>query len=167
MRAVSDSAIFYIFGVLLEEGKDRSIPITDFAVEHDFHSNTFWSQTPYPDLANKARDLALEFLEQIRFTCEQNGIRLVVVSIPSKEQVYARELAGEGYDVRYPQKFVEDYANRHGVPYYDLLPFLRSTVRESGMHPYMKNDPHFNNDGHRVVGKHLAEYFRSQVLSLH
>jgi lysophospholipase L1-like esterase len=96
--------------------------------------------------------------------CTQNGIRFLVVLIPTKESVYA---GTEGSDaatvVRVAELELE--AKRRlmallgpaGIDVVDVLPALRSEVR-SGRHPYPPNlDGHPNAPGYEAVARVVAE----------
>lgn len=123
-----------------------------------YTSNVFWSRDRYPEFADRAKNASLTALERIRARCEAQGIRLLVVALPSIEQVYAPSLFGEGYDIRLPQKYVEDYARMASIPYLDLLPSLAAQARE-GKNLHFQSDGHFNNLGHQVTGELVAAFF--------
>ena len=54
----------------------------DFGVSNDFLSYSFWSQRPYPEVAQEARDVSINTLKSISDICRQSGIRLIIVAIP-------------------------------------------------------------------------------------
>ncbi|VAX27583.1 hypothetical protein MNBD_NITROSPIRAE02-1287 [hydrothermal vent metagenome] len=136
---------------------------SDFRVSRMFGSQSFWSHRVYPEVAIKARDTALNELENIRRLLSENNIQLVIVTIPYEEQVYAASLKGKNYDVTLPQRYVQEYAEAHSIPYLDLLPVLRSYVRSEKKPVYVHNDIHFNNEGHYIVGKSIADFFKGRV----
>ena len=125
--------------------------------------------TEYPDVAERAKEVSLECLKRIHDTCKQNGVELFVVAVPFAEQIYARELRGTdrngvSYDVSFPQKHIEAFAAEHGIPYLDLLPALRSYVREGGkLYPTTHSDQHFNREGDVLVGRLVFEFFRQST----
>jgi hypothetical protein len=53
------------------------------------------------------------------------------------------------------------YAKSYDVPYLDLLPVLRDYVRETKKELYVRGDPHFNNEGHSILGQVIADWFLS------
>jgi hypothetical protein len=132
-----------------------------FIVSENFGAYTFWSKINYPDVAIKAVNKSLDILEEIWRTCLENNIKLIVVTIPFEEQVYAKEETGSNYDIRLPQSYIEEFSERHFIPYLDLLPILRSHVLASDMKVYLDRDIHFNNNGHRIIGTTLASFFHS------
>ncbi|NOZ26109.1 MAG: SGNH/GDSL hydrolase family protein [Nitrospirae bacterium] len=137
---------------------------SDFLPSDELMSDTFWSRTDRPEIILEAKDLTMAALDNIRKACYNHGIRFVIVSIPYKDQVFASSPSGENYDIRLPQGYVEEYARKHSIPYLDLLPVLRAYVRDVNRDIYAPNDIHFNNEGHYVVGKAVAGFFRERVL---
>ncbi len=128
-------------------------------------SQTFWSRKDYPDVALEAKDRVLESLEGIRTLAAGRGIPFAIVSIPYAEQVFAGSLTGRDYDLRLPQRFVREYAEERSVPYLDLLPVLRAYVSGGGKGPiYVPKDTHFNNRGHHVVGREIANFLKGRVV---
>jgi len=135
---------------------DRLEPSSEFTVY------SFWSRVPYPPVAVEARELSLEVLERIRRRLGGRGIELRVAALPYRKQVYVEEPTGPGYDVAYPQRYVEEWARERGVPYLDLLPPMRAAVRERAARGdpaslYLDFDPHLRDPGHRLVGRLLFE----------
>ena len=149
---------------LNEEKKESA-----FLVSNDFTSFTFWSQRNYPEVGIKAKEHSLQVLGNIKDFCNKNDIRLFIVSIPFEEQVYAKSLLGTDsngveYNINLPQKYVEKWDSLNSVPYFDLLPALRSYVQQKNAALYPDQDVHFNNEGHYVVGKLLANFFEKNIL---
>ncbi len=132
---------------------DEQLFIEEISLDSSFLSYSFWSQRKYPLVAEKAKDISLKTLERIRRFLTDSGSKLVISSIPYREQVYARKAANELYDINRPQAYVQGYARQNNVAYCDLLPALREYVRQTKKSLYFHKDPHFNDDGHRVVGK--------------
>lgn len=127
-------------------------------VSPELLSYTFWSQVPYPPVAEEARDASLRCLDEIRVLTEKLGARLLVVTVPYLEQVYVREPRGPGYDISYPQRFVEEWAAERGVGYLDLLPALRRHVAEKRDELFVRAEIHFNDAGHALVGQLVYEW---------
>ncbi len=135
---------------------------SDFVVSDEFTSYTFWSRTDHPDVIRKSRDRALSDIDNIRKICYDNNIQFIIVTIPYKEQVFAASPTGANYDISLPQKYIEEYSEKHSTPYLDLLPILRAYVRNENKDIYVPNDIHFNNEGHYVVGKAIADFFKGR-----
>ena len=76
-----------------------------------------------------------------------------MMAIPFRDQVYALHEAGEHYNIAFPQRHVETFAEQSDIPYYDLLPPLRQYARDCQAVLYTPSDSHFNELGHRVTGE--------------
>lgn len=140
-------------------------PKINFWVDDNFAaSNVFWSRKQYPPVALEAKDVSLETLKRIHDLCLRNKIRLIIVTIPFVEQIYAVSEEGSDYDIRYPQKYIEDFAKKNGIPYLDLLPALRSneTVRRENI---FSPESHFSDTGYRIIGDILADYFKGAIVN--
>ncbi|HJZ12630.1 MAG TPA: SGNH/GDSL hydrolase family protein [Acidobacteriota bacterium] len=138
----------------------------DFSVDSRFMSYTFWSRNPYSETQNQAKNISLEYLDRIRQVCDRNKIRLMIVTIPYREQVYARIPIGKNFDIAYPQHFVAEFAAIHSIPYLDLLPLMRERVTEK-KDLYFVEDSHLTNEGHRVVAEILVRFFLEVKLRRH
>lgn len=136
---------------------------TRFRVHDDFQNATFWSRKDYPPIAREAVAAVLDELARIQAICDEHGIVLALAALPSKEQVYTEQPAGADYDIAYPQKYLADFAAEQRIPYLDLQPILRRAYHEEGQSSFMNNDSHFNNTGHRLVGKALVRFFLEAV----
>jgi lysophospholipase L1-like esterase len=134
----------------------------DFSVNNSFNSYTFWSQKSYPEIAVKSKDLSLETLNRIWKICNENTIRLMIITIPFKEQVYSSQESGVDYDINLPQKYIEDFSKRRSILYLDLLPLLRAELKAGAKDIYYQYDEHFNEDGHRIVGNLISKYFKEK-----
>ena len=131
----------------------------DFAASSRFVSYSFWSQFPYPEVAVQAKDVSLETLSRIDELARANGARLIVVALPTRDQVYSRRMSGEHYDIDLPQAYVRLFARERNIPFLDLLPPLRAYVAETNENLFVRGDTHLNNKGHLLVGEYLGEWF--------
>lgn len=146
-------------GRLMLAATGWSNPWVEFPSSPQFTSFVYWSQYPYPDLALRARRVMLETLAALNDTSSEMGAEFAVASLPFREQVYAVEDSGPGYDIRRPQQAVARWAQDAGVPYLDLLPPLRAHALTHHRPLYLGEDIHFGDFGHRFVGERLAEWF--------
>ncbi|MBX7184655.1 MAG: hypothetical protein K1Y01_05855 [Vicinamibacteria bacterium] len=147
---------------LVLRATDRDPPYLNYEVSRRFTSYSFWSQSPYPDVARQAVDHSLGLLDEMRRLAEERGPRLSLVAIPTAEQVYAIHPAGPGFDISLPQAYLGKWAGERSVPFLDLLPVLREAARASGRRPYLRFDVHFNDLGHRIAGEAMASWARSR-----
>lgn len=135
----------------------------DFGPSRRFTTFAFWSQQPPPPLVLRARDEMLATLGRLDAFAREHGARLAVVTIPYREQVLSRAWSGRGYDVSYPQVWVQVWAGEHGVPYLDLLPRLREHALTTNEDVYLEDDIHWDERGHALVGQWLREWFQAEL----
>lgn len=156
-------ALRFVKGRLLADPRftdpsDSAIALSPFKIDNRFLTPSFWSRTEYPPAAEQARDTTLQVLEKIRRLSQEHGAQLLIITIPFREQVYALQEAGDGYDIALPQKYIEQFAKRKNILYYDLLPPLRSYVMACQEIIYVPDDPHFNTRGHYIVGELISGF---------
>ncbi len=132
-----------------------------FRVHTNVTSRTFWSQTRYPWIAEKAKQTSLETLARIDDLCARNHVTLLIAAVPFREQVESKEARGPDFDVHRPQQFVEEFAREREIPYLDFLPFARATTTKRHDPFYLSSDPHLSEQGHRIMGEALAAWFQS------
>jgi hypothetical protein len=147
-------------------GPDRCAAI-EFVVATEFVYPSFWSAQRYPDVADSAKNVSLSELSRIHALCETHGARLLIVAIPTKEQVYAKiergvDRNGRAYDINLPQRYVKTWAEEHGVACLDLLPALRRIGLAEGVCLFPPEpEVHLNDRGHAIAGREILEFFRS------
>ncbi len=139
-------------------------PCVEFRVNRSFTAYSFWSQKPYPAVAEAAKDEFLAALERIGALCRSMDARLLIAALPTRDQVYARHWTGPDYDIAFPQGYVQTFARERGIPFLDLLPPLREHVAATRERPYWPDDIHLNDRGHELIGNWLARWFRLLVL---
>lgn len=159
-RWLTDSATFR----LLQPRLGLTYPWVQFAPSRRFTSFPFWSQRPAPPVALRARDEYLATLGRLRDLVHARGARLAVVTIPFREQVYASEPSGPGWDITYPQAWVAAWADTEDVPFLDLLPRLREHALRTNDELYVEDDIHWNEQGHALAGTWLRDWFQQQLL---
>jgi len=147
---------------LVLRATDRDPPYLNYEVSNRFTSYSFWSQSPYPEVALSAVEHAIGLLDEMRRLAEERGARLSMVAIPTAEQVYAIHPAGPGFDVSLPQAYLAKWAGEKNVEFLDLLPILREATRSSGRRPYLRYDVHFNDFGHRIAGDAMAAWMQGR-----
>ena len=105
----------------------------DFVASRRFTSYSFWSQFPYPEVAVRAKDVSLETLTRINDLTRANGAMLIVVALPTRNQVYSKRMSADHYDIDLPQAYVRLFAREANIPFLDLLPLLRAYVTETSL----------------------------------
>jgi lysophospholipase L1-like esterase len=141
-------------------------PWVEFTPSRNFTGFSFWSLRPAHAVALQARDEALAALTRMQAFTREHGAHLAVVTIPYREQVYASQPSGPGWDTAYPQAWVQRWADDAGVPYLDLLPRLRQHALRSDEDVYLDDDIHWNERGHALVGEWLRQWFSRELRSL-
>ena len=119
-----------------------------------------------PSSAVKERDLrAFEtYLDKFNQLVKENGAELVVLLIPSKEQVSdallsevvnAYNIDMANLDMRYPSILMEQLSNTYGFKLIDLYDDFRS----SSMFPFFDIDEHMNVYGHEIIANRIRAEF--------
>lgn len=145
-------------GMQVVARQDKSVQRAPPAADRSSSSNLFWSRKVYPNFSVEAKEVSLEALGKISELCRRNQIELRIVTVPCIEQVHFPELFGEDYATDLPQRYLEEFARSHAVPFLDLLPGLSTYALETKRDVYYRGDGHLNNEGHRVAGKLLASF---------
>ncbi|MFQ5673570.1 MAG: hypothetical protein ACE5G9_10785 [Nitrospinales bacterium] len=119
--------------------------------------------TQNPDFAEKEFQFLGQLIRDVAELCAQQSVRLTIVSIPFKEQVYYHKIVKDfpewkGYDLYYQTRRLEEIARKTNVSFISLLePFLDISRRESDL--YFKDDDHWSRKGARyaasILGKNL------------
>ena len=110
--------------------------------------------------------LALGFLGHMNRLAEENGIRFLVVILPTKESVFGEFIEGNTA-LRYSGEIdrllrnerrvseeAESYFKEHGIPYLDLLAPLREAALREEIYPNNYSG-HFNGNGNRVIAESI------------
>lgn len=112
----------------------------------------------------------LNNLDQLARAAAEHRARLLVVIIPTAEQVYGYlRPTGKGLDWEYPNTRLTEYFEKKEISFLDLLPELR---RYANLQPkpvldpeedfYWHHDRHLNVRGNRLVGFLISRYLLEQ-----
>ncbi len=98
-------------------------------------------------------DESMQSLERLRAQLEADGAELIVMLIPSKEELFAPGAHPEG-----PPEVVElrRRLRTAGVDLLDLYPALRAAGAQDS--PYFRRDIHLNAFGHRIVADQIIRH---------
>jgi hypothetical protein len=158
----SDGLRKIAFKLGLSDAPPLSSSVTD-RTEPVFHS-----MEEYPWLRD-AWLLHLNSLEQLKQAADEYNATLLMVMIPSADQVYEYlRPAGDRLDWEYPNKRLREHFETKGILFLDLLPELR---RYANLQPklaldgredlYFPHDRHLTVKGNRLAGllisRHLLE----------
>ena len=110
-------------------------------------------------------EITEKLIQEIKLLAVQNGGNFLVVYIPTNIlvedkllDVYLKTFASLNgkIDVQKPRAVLKDLCARNEIEFLDLTDPLRS--RSQGRSLYIKNDGHWNKEGHHAVGQVLAEH---------
>jgi hypothetical protein len=130
----------------------------------------YLSETEFPWLA-RAWEKHFDQLRVLRSWATANGIRLAVVLIPMREQVYDFLPGSASWGNDRPTRRIREFLEREKIPHVDLLPSFR---RHADQRPrrfldpekdlYWSLDSHWSPQGSRLAGLTVAAYLVEQHL---
>ncbi|MSU54265.1 MAG: glycosyltransferase [Candidatus Staskawiczbacteria bacterium] len=162
MNVVRNSYVYTYVYSFFQKSLESSKVLVDL---NNFMSPMYWSRSDYPEVAVKAKNITIEEIDNIFTFCQKNNIKLSIVSIPFSTQVEIKNPIGAGYNIIYPQKYIEDYAKSKQIPYLDLLPELREYVKNNPSEElYNEADLHFNDSGHKITGNLVSDFLKNNFL---
>ncbi|RME84142.1 MAG: hypothetical protein D6775_06325 [Caldilineae bacterium] len=104
---------------------------------------------------------------------QDQGARLLVVILPSREQVYAEQwqrilaqypaMRGQSWDVEQPNRLLHGMLERLGIPYLDMLPLFKAQVAAGAPPLYLQHDGHWTAAAEALAGRLVADFVRKQV----
>lgn len=112
-----------------------------------------------------------EIILKVKKICDDNNIKLVLITIPSKVQVYAEQWAdisgklgiAEDSDIELPDKILKSLCKDNGIHYCKLLNMLQE-VGKKDKDLYFKLDRHWKAHCHEIVGNFLYDYLIKENL---
>src|SRR5699024_7170958 len=111
----------------------------------------------------KSKDLRnfKRYFEKFAEKVKENGAELVVIQIPTKEQVYYKYLEevitnfsidASKLDLAFPNRLLAEFSQDHYVQHLDLL----SDFSETHYDLFFHFDEHLNSNGHERIAKSIA-----------
>jgi len=134
--------------------------------ENNIYKNVPISFLDFPWIEN-AWENNFKNIKSIQSLAEQNGAQLLIVIIPTKEQVYPFlfDWKSAGLDRERPNKKLTTFFNRTGIKYIDLLPLFEKYADQRPrkfLSPskdlYWRYDGHWNIKGNDLAGLLVAKY---------
>ena len=117
--------------------------------------------------------LALDFFGSMNELAEENGVRFLVVILPTKESVFGQFIEGKP-ELQYSGEIdrllrnerrvsaeAESYFDEHDIPYLDLLGPLREAALREQIYPNNYSG-HFNRNGNRVIAESIRRRLEVQ-----
>ena len=124
-------------------------------------------QVPYDAEVTNAWQLLSGMLRTLHEEAHSQGARLVLVSVPTRAQVYARwrtEIMqgmplpqGKRWDWEEPNRQLAGLARKSGIPFLDLLPGLQHAAQKDA-YLYFPYNLHWTAAGHAVVAALVADF---------
>jgi hypothetical protein len=133
-------------------------------------SEIFHSLDEYPWL-REAWTAHLNYLRQLKQSADEMNAKLLVVIIPTREQVYEYLRPSGGLlDWEYPNRRLNEYFEKEGISVFDLLPEFRSYANPKpklSLDPvkdlYWSQDYHLNIKGNQLAGLLISRYLLEQT----
>ncbi len=134
--------------------------------ENKIYNNVPIAFLDFPWIENAWQD-HFKNIQLIQSLAAQNGAQLLIVIIPTKEQVYPFLFGWKstGLDPQGPNKKLIAFFNRTGIGYMDLLPLFEKYADQrprkflsSSKDLYWRYDGHWNIKGNHLVGLLVAKY---------
>ncbi len=165
--AIRNTYFYTLLNSFLEnvaQKSDNSYGPVDFTDNKSFASSNFWCQKEYPEIGKETVSKVTLELEAIKNLCQENNIKLMIVTLPFKNQVYATAESGQDYDINFPQKYIENYSIENQIPYLDLLPYFRDYVKNNNYkNIYSKDNEHLNDLGHFLSGNIITDFLNQNI----
>ena len=152
------------------DDRTASLIVADAGIEEAFRPVGIRARLDQSSAAvREGMRITFELLGMMAKTCHENGCRLLVALIPTKETVFAeyvirsREMRLRdvivdlvNQEARAKARLVE-FLDRAGIAYVDTLPALRGKVAEQ-LYTRSDGDMHPNKNGYRVIGEVVGEF---------
>ena len=117
--------------------------------------------------------LALGFFNRMNEAAEKNGIRFLVVIIPTKETVFEEFIEGNDSlsgsrkidrlieNERQVNEIAKSYFEEHNISYLDVLEPLRQAVPNEQIYPNNYNG-HSNKNGYGIIAESIYQYLNGK-----
>ncbi len=124
-----------------------------------------------PDV-RKGLGLSLELMNRMNKLAQRNGVKFLVVIIPTKETVYSEYIMKDNELSKSPElsrlmqsedvviKLVKRYFGDHGIEYIDVLKPLQSAAENEQIYPNNFGG-HTNKNGYRIIADTINQHIQS------
>ncbi|MFC1674585.1 SGNH/GDSL hydrolase family protein [Candidatus Omnitrophota bacterium] len=117
-----------------------------------------------PELERSAVASQLNCLESLLTICKENNIKMLLINIPDKPQVFKRELFDKRkYYYRNPNQIIKDFCRDNNIPYLDFLDHYEKLNQEEVMGFYYLKDIHWTKEGHSHAAGILADFIKEAL----
>jgi hypothetical protein len=158
------SVVFRIFLAVRRAGSLQMEKYKDGTLDLAFSFDPWWIK-----LSKHAEDsagfrLMQQALLAMQAQAEQMGAQLVVLLLPTKEEVYwdiARQYVKEDVDIDHPRAVVRAFCEEKGLKFCDFTDGLRAEAHK-GRQLYLRVSGHWNEAGHAFMAAATARCLRAQ-----
>lgn len=163
------SVVFRIFLAVQRASSRQMEKYTDDTLDLAFSFDPWWLKLTNGPENSPGFRLMQQALLGMEAHAEQIGAQLVVLFVPSKEEVYwdiARQYVKQDVQVDRPRAVVRSFCEKNALKFCDLTDELRAEAR-NGHQLYLRVSGHWNEAGHALVADATAQCLREQkVLQL-
>ena len=148
----------------LGKGKSKAAKLTIF------DAASFYRKSIPPEIES-GWDKTFDILRKMQEACKAHGAQLVLVAIPTREQVYPKSwdevkaqfaLNESDFDLTVPQQKLQAFATTRSIPYVDLLPAFKAKNSNDGL--YFHVDRHWTAAGHDLAAQTIVDGLKQQGL---
>ena len=147
-------------------GKDKSKP-SKLTI---FDAASFYRKDVPPEIESGWQK-TFDVLKKMKADSEAHDAQLVLVAIPTREQVYPKSwedvkiqfaLDEASFDLGLPQQKLAAFAASQGIPYVDLLPEFKAHNTDSNL--YFHVDRHWTPAGHELAAQAILRELSAHAL---
>jgi len=113
----------------------------------------------YPELEQRLVEMELEDLMRIWLRCRQENIPLVILIVPTKQQLFKKHfLDNEKYDYRKPNRLLKEFLAAHDAPVLDFLELFETRSEKELKKFYFVKDRHWTVSAHAFAAETLERF---------
>lgn len=160
------SIVMRIFLAARRANSRQMVKYKDDTLDLAFSFDAWWIRVTQRGEQSLGFRLLQQGLLAMQAQTEQVGAQLVVLLLPSKEEVYwhiARQYVNQALDVDHPRTVVREFCEAKGIRVCDLTGRLR-TEALAGQQLYLRVSGHWSEAGHSVAADGVAACLREQGL---
>jgi hypothetical protein len=115
-----------------------------------------YNEKAYENFGKEGIELAKKHVDKLWKLCKDNGIKLHIIAYPWHETL----LTKTGH---IPRKLWEEYANERGISFIQMFDLFEAIPENEIDNYYIPKDIHWNDNGHRIVGEFMIDFFRDYI----
>ena len=129
----------------------------------------FFYRTSLPPAEDMYRS-TFQVLKMMNQLCRSRGVPFALVYFPQIIQTQPQDwktvcewwnLSPEDFDLMRPNKRLKKFCRQEGIPYVDLTSHFRKAASKNNL--YLRNDGHFNENGHKEAALGVAQFLRDKL----